>query len=396
MGSTVWVDALAGVAGDMLAGAFVDAGVPLEVLAAAVEAVLPGACTLTATSVQRNGLHATKFDVVISEEDAPHRHLSDIRELLLAADIEAAVRDRALAVFERLGAAEAAAHGIDIEAVHFHEVGAVDSIADIVAVCAALAWLDATEVVFSDIALGSGTVRTAHGELPVPTPAALELTRGLIVLATGKGELATPTGLALLTALGRQDDLPRMRVERSGSGAGTKDFADRANVVRVVVGEADHARDTLVIETNIDDMDPRLWPAVIDALLHAGAHDAWLTPIIMKKGRPAHTLTVLCARERIDPLVDTLFRETTTIGARVIEVDKVALDRRFARVLVDDQPIAVKLAGRGGRVYNVSIEFEDIARAAIALGQTQRAVLAQAQQAAQAAGFITGAEFIAD
>lgn len=396
MGSTVWVDALAGVAGDMLAGAFVDAGVPLEVLAAAVEAVLPGACVLTATPVQRNGLHATKFDVVIRETDAPHRHLRDIRELLLAAPIDATVRDRALAVFERLGAAEASAHGIDVEAVHFHEVGAVDSIADIVAVCAALAWLDATEVVFSDIALGSGTVRTAHGELPVPTPAALELTRGLIVLGVGKGELATPTGLALLTALGRQDDLPRMRVERAGSGAGTKDFPDRANVVRVVVGEADHARDTLIIETNIDDMDPRLWPAVIDALMHAGAHDAWLTPIIMKKGRPAHTLTVLSARERIDPLLDTLFRETTTIGARVIEVEKVALDRRFERVLVDHQPIAVKLAGRGGRVYNVSIEFEDIARAAIALGQTQREVLAQAQQAAQAAGFTTGAEFVAD
>lgn len=396
MGKTIWVDALAGVAGDMLAGAFVDAGVPLEVLESAVEAVLPGACVLTSTAVQRNGLHATKFDVTVTETESPHRHLSDIRAMLLAADVDAEISDRALAVFDRLGAAEAAAHGVDIDEVHFHEVGAVDSIADIVAVCAALVWLEATDVVFSDIALGSGTIHTAHGELPVPTPAALELTRGLVVVAVGPGELATPTGLALLTTLGRQDHLPRMRVLRSGSGAGTKDFPDRANVVRVVVGEADHAQDTLVIETNIDDMDPRLWPAVIDALMRTGAHDAWLTPIIMKKGRPAHTLTVLCARERMDSLMDTLFRETTTIGARVVEVDKVALDRRFEGVVVQGQPIAVKVAGRGGRIYNVSLEFDDIAHAAIALGRTQRDVLAQAQEAAQAAGFITGAEFVAD
>lgn len=393
MGTTVWIDALAGVAGDMLAGAFIDAGVPIEVLSAAVAAVLPDAVELSASAVQRNGLHATKFDVAIVERDAPHRHLADIRAMLDKANIDSRVRESATAVFERLGAAEAAAHGVAIEAVHFHEVGAADSISDIVAVCAALDWLDASEVVFSDIALGSGTVRTEHGELPVPTPAALRLTEGLSVFAGGKGELATPTGIALLATLGRQDDFPRMRVTRSGAGAGTKDFPDRANVVRVVIGEVDHARDTLVIECNVDDMDPRLWPAAIDALMSVGAADAWLTPIVMKKGRPAHTLTVLCARDRVDPILDCLFVQTSTIGARVVEVNKIALDRAFARVSVDGHPIAVKIAGRAGRIYNVSLEFEDVARAAGALGLSQRLVLERARLAASESGYITGAEF---
>ena len=396
MGTIVWVDALAGVAGDMLAGAFVDAGVPLEVLSTAVQAVLPDAVALSASAVQRNGLHATKFDVNLIEQDAPHRHLADIRNLLESAGISPRIRDSATAVFERLGAAEAAAHGVAIDEVHFHEVGAADSIADIVAVCAALDWLDASEVVFSDIALGSGTVRTEHGELPVPTPAALRLTEGLSVLAGGKGELATPTGIALLATLGRQSVFPHMRIARSGAGAGTKDFPDRANVVRVVIGDVNHARDTLVIECNVDDMDPRLWPAAIDVLMAAGASDAWLTPIVMKKGRPAHTLTVLCNRERIDPILDALFEHTSTIGARIVEVDKIALDRTFARVTVDGHPIAVKVAGRAGRIYNVSLEFEDVARAAVALGISQRAMLDRAESAARDAGFVTGAVFDLD
>lgn len=396
MGKTLWVDALAGVAGDMLAGALIDAGVPLEVMADAVTSVLPGAVTLTAAPVTRAGLHAMKFDVEVLEVEPPHRHLTEIRRLVLDSTLDNAVADRVLAVFDRIAAAEAGAHGIDIDAVHFHEVGAADSIADIVSVCAGLVWLDVADLVFSDIALGSGTVRTQHGELPVPTPAALRLTRGLRVLAAGNGELATPTGIALLVALGHQAPFPQMRVLASGSGGGTKDFADHPNVVRVVAGETDHLRDTLLIEANVDDMDPRLWPAAIEALLSAGANDAWLTPIVMKKGRPAHTLSVLCTREHIDLLLETMFRNTTTIGARVMEIAKVALDRRFERVEVDGQAIAVKLAGRHGRVYNVSLEFEDIARAAIALDLPQREVLRAAEEAAQAVGLVVGAEFERD
>jgi uncharacterized protein (TIGR00299 family) protein len=391
MSITVWVDATAGVAGDMLAGAFVDAGVPIDVLQDAVNAVLPDAATLAVTRVQRNGLHATKFDVHVDELDSPPRHLSDITGMLQRSELPASVRDRALAVFGALAAAEAAAHGISIENVHFHEVGAVDSIADIVAVCTALHWLAAGDLWFSEVALGAGIVRTEHGELPVPTPAALHLTRGLRVHAGGKGELATPTGLALLTALGTQSEFPVMRIRNSGTGAGTKDFLDRANVVRVVIGETNHAEDSLVVEANVDDMDPRLWPAAIEALLVAGAADAWLTPIVMKKGRPALTLTVLCTRAVVDAVLETIFGATTTIGVRIFEVRKVALDRKFEQVSVLGHTIAVKLAGRGDRIYNVSLEFEDIARAAVELGQTQLEVLRSAEAAAEAAGFVTGA-----
>lgn len=393
MGKTLWVDALAGVAGDMLAGALVDAGVPLTVMADAVSAVLPAAVELRAGSVTRAGLHAVKFDVDLREIDPPHRHLRDIRALVTDSGLAPAVADRVISVFDRIAAAEAGAHGIDIDSVHFHEVGAADSIADIVAVCAGLVWLDVSELVFSDIALGSGTVRTQHGELPVPTPAALRLARGLRVLAAGSGELATPTGIALLVSLGHQGPFPQMQILASGSGAGTKDFTDHPNVVRVVVGAVDHMRDTLLVEANIDDMDPRLWPAAIEALLSAGAHDAWLTPIVMKKGRPAHTLSVLCTREHIDALLETMFRHTSTIGARVMEIAKVALDRRFDQIEVDGQIIAVKVAGRHGRVYNVSLEFDDIARAALALDVPQREVLRAAEEAAEAAGLVVGAHF---
>lgn len=396
MGSTIWVDASAGIAGDMLAGALVDAGVPMRVLQDAVAAVLPDAARLTSTDVIRAGLRATKFSVEVEEQGSPHRHLSDIRARIDAAQISASVRERSIAVFERLGAVEAAAHGVDIEQVHFHEVGAIDSIADIVAVCAAVDWLEADELLFSDIAVGSGTVQTEHGVLAVPTPAVLRLAQGLRIAAVGSGELATPTGVALLTTLGRQGEMPSLRVQRSGSGAGSKDFPNRANVVRVIVGDALARTDTVVIEANIDDMDPRLWPAAIEALMRAGASDAWLTPIVMKKGRPAQTVSVLCSRDHVDAVMDTLFRETTTIGARVVDVDKLALDRGFAEVDVDGHRIGVKLAGRAGHIYNVSVEFEDVARAARALARTQRDVLDAATAAAARSGYAVGSAFAFD
>ena len=389
MGTTLWVDASAGVAGDMLAGALVDAGVPLDVMRAAVEAVLPGKVNLSAASVQRAGMQATKFDVEVLEEDAPHRHLSTIRELVGAARVDAAVAASVLRVFSRLAEAEAAAHGIDVEEVHFHEVGAADSIADIVAVCAGLHWLQVTDLGFSTLELGHGTVQGAHGRIPVPTPAALRLTEGCLVTAAYTGEMATPTGLALLTSLGEQSTPPAMRVLRSGAGAGTKDPADHANVVRVIVGEAEDAQ--LLLEANIDDMDPRLWPGAIDAILRAGARDAWLTPIVMKKGRPALTLSVLCAGAERAAVEDAILHTTTTIGMRVVEVEKVALDRGFAEVQVEGQSVSVKYAGRHGRIYNVSVEWEDVARAAAALGRAERDVLADATRAAETSGFVTGA-----
>lgn len=393
MGRTVWVDATAGVAGDMLAGAFIDAGVPLAALQAAVSAVLPDV-ELTADRVERAGLAATKLDVRASETQ-PHRHLADIESLLRQSALDPAVRDRAVRVFRALADVEAAAHGIGVDEVHFHEVGAIDSIADVVATCAALSELDCDTLLFSRLELGSGTVRAAHGVLPVPTPAALRLTQGFAVSGDGPGECATPTGLALLVALGTQRaTLPSMRIVASGVGAGTRDRADRANVVRVVVGESVDVH--MLSEANIDDMDPRLWPRVLDLLMSAGADDAWLTPIVMKKGRPAHTLSILCKASMLDALQAVVFEHTTTIGMRSVEVAKVALDRAFASIDVDGQTVRVKLAGRAGRILNVSLEFDDIAAAAAQLHRSERDVLQQAKAAAAVAGFRVGAGLVLD
>lgn len=388
MGTALWVDASVGVAGDMLAGALVDAGVPLTSMREAVDAVVPGLVELSASAVMRAGLRATKFDVRVLELDAPHRHLSTIRQLLAAASLDDGVRTRIERVFTRLAEVEADAHGVDVEDVHFHEVGAADSIADVVAVCAGLHWLGVDELTFSTIELGSGSVEAAHGRVPVPTPAAVRLVAGCRVTGDLRGEAATPTGLALLTALGTQAAMPAMRLTTSGSGAGGRDPQEYANVTRVVMGDVEDRQ--LLLEANIDDMDPRLWPSAIAAILEAGARDAWLTPIVMKKGRPAHTLSVLCKEDAQPAIEEAVFRSTTTIGLRRIEMEKVALDRAFARVSVAGHAIAVKLAGRMGRVYNVSIEWEDVARAAEALALAPREVLARATSAAEAAGLVVG------
>lgn len=395
MSRVAWVDASAGVAGDMLAAALVDAGVPIDIMIDAVRAALPEV-TLTATRVSRNGLAATKFDVVAGD-DQPHRHLSDIHALLDVAAVPNDVRTSVKQVFARLANVEAAAHGKAIDEVHFHEVGAVDSIADIVAVCAGLHHLECDELRFGLVELGTGTVRASHGELPVPTPAALRLSQGLHVQASARGECATPTGLALLTALGTQSlAVPPMMITASGIGAGTRERADRANIVRVVIGEAIADDPIVLAEANVDDMDPRLWPRAIDTLMAAGADDVWLTPIHMKKGRPAHTLSLLCRRSRLASLQELVFEHTTTIGMRVMELEKVALERRFATVLVDGDSVAVKIAGRAGRILNVSIEYADVAAIADKHNRSERDVLHLAETAAAVAGFRVGGAFEAD
>jgi uncharacterized protein (TIGR00299 family) protein len=379
-----WIDASAGVAGDMLLGALVDAGAALEPVQAAVDAVIPGSVRLTATPVTRAGLRALKVDVVPLVADPPHRTWRDLKDQLSGAPA---------VVFARLAEVEARVHGVPADDVHFHEVGALDSIADVVGVCAALADLGVRTVSAGEVALGSGRVRTAHGELPVPAPAVAELARGWRVRAGGAGELATPTGLALIRALsGACEDLPAMTVSRVGVGAGGRDTPGRPNVVRVLLGAraGAGAEAAVVLEANVDDLDPRLWPGVLAGLLAAGASDAWLVPILMKKGRPAHTLTVLCRPERVAALRDRIFRDTSTLGVRESGRQKVALDRTFVPVEVDGGTVAVKVGSADGVIVQVMPEFDDVTAAAGAAGRPERMVLQQAQAAADAAGLRVG------
>jgi len=317
----LWVDASAGIAGDMLLGALLDAGASLDSVTAAVSAVVPGEVAVRTSTVARAGLRALKADVSSRLDDHPHRSWADIRTLLESAGLPPDVREKALTVFARLAQAEGHVHGINPDDVHFHEVGSWDSIADIVGVCAALTDLGVARVTAGPVAVGSGRIRAAHGDLPVPPPAVLELARGWQVLAGGEGELATPTGTALVTTLAQEcGPLPPLEITAVGIGAGGRDVAGRANVVRVVVGtpvvDASATSRMWVLETNVDDLDPRLWPTVLAALLAAGAADAWLVPILMKKGRPAHTLCVLARDPEREALRDAVFALTSTLGVR--------------------------------------------------------------------------------
>lgn len=397
-GRHAWVDATAGVAGDMLLAALVDAGAPLATVLTAVNAVAPEPIEMASAQVQRGGLRATKVDVRPVPEEQAHRGWREIQGLLEHADLSVQVRDRAQRVFLRLAEAEARVHGIQASDVQFHEAGGWDSIADVVGVCAALDCLGVASMSCSAVALGSGRVRVAHGELPVPVPAVLELSSGWRVFSGGEGELATPTGMALLTALsGESCDLPAMSVRRVGVGAGTRDVPGHPNVVRVVLGdrtdlpaEPDGSQVMSVLETNIDDMDPRLWPTVLASLLDAGAADAWLVPIVMKKGRPAHTLAVLTSAGNRDLLRGLIFELTSTIGVREVPVSRVALGRTWVPVLVAGDRVRIKVAHRGGEVVHATPEFDDAAEIAAARSIPVRRVLEEAIAAAQREGLVQG------
>jgi uncharacterized protein (TIGR00299 family) protein len=359
--------------------------------------VLPGVVRLERSEVLRAGMRATKVDVALLADDQPHRSWAAIRDRLLGSGLDAPVRDRAVAVFARLAAVEGRVHGVAPEDVHFHEVGSWDSVADVVGVCAAVAELGVGELVASPIALGSGQVRTAHGVMPVPVPAVLGLVDGWEVVAGDAGELATPTGAALVVELASgQGPLPAMRISRHGVGAGTRDPAGRANVARLVLGQRTGSdglqeRAMVVLETTVDDLDPRLWPTVLDALLGAGAADAWLVPVLMKKGRPAHVLSVLCAPDAVDVLRDRVLDLTSTIGVRETPVRRWALARGWVDVAVGGEPVAVKVAHRDGVIAHATPEFSDVAAVATRLGRPARDVLEAAVGAGVAAGLVSGA-----
>jgi uncharacterized protein (TIGR00299 family) protein len=388
-----WLDCASGASGDMLLGALVDAGVPLDVLATSDGTVAGDAVSLRAEPVTRGGSPHCAFTSTQRQirRSAPW---ADVRRLLDAAPLAEPVRARASSTFGRLATAEAAAHGVPVEDVHFHEVGALDAIADIVGACAGLGHLELDALHCSPVAVGSGTAATAHGSVSVPPPPWSNCCAACRQYGGDAGvELCTPTGAALLTewvsAWGSQ---PAMAVSASGSGAGARDLTGQPNVVRLLVGEpapveqpaaqrgggSDTGFSQLTLATNVDDLDPRLWPGILGVLIAAGAADAWLTPIVMKKG-PAGAHADRAGLGRARALVRrVIFAETSAIGLRETAVAKYALDRSEVSVDVFGQPVRVKLASVAGEVCNAQPEFDDVTAAAAATGRPAKLVLAEA------------------
>jgi uncharacterized protein (TIGR00299 family) protein len=377
---TCYLDAFSGIAGDMLVGALVDAGADPEAIAAAIGSLDAGA-VVSFEKVKRNGLGATHYRVAV-EEAKVHRHLSHIVKMIEKAELPPRAKQNAIAVFRRLGEAEAEVHQVPIEKVHFHEVGASDSIADIVGACLALDLLDVDTVLSSPLNVGSGTVETEHGLLPVPAPATARLLEGVPIYARGpEVELTTPTGAAVAVTLAKRFGvLPAMKVVRTGYGAGSRDFPRQANVLRVILGEPTGAEEALtvcVIEANIDDLNPQVLAYSTDRLWDFGALDVSLEPIIMKKGRPGHLLRVIAKPEHREAIAQLIFSETSTIGLRFYSAERRVQARTLREVETQYGKVRVKVTSEG----YFTPEYEDCRKLALASGVALKHIIAEANSA---------------
>ncbi|HEV2388477.1 MAG TPA: nickel pincer cofactor biosynthesis protein LarC [Candidatus Acidoferrales bacterium] len=379
-----YFDCFSGISGDMVLGALVDAGVELERLEAELRRLPLEGWKISAEKVRRGAVTGTKVNVQ-THEHHPHRSLAEILNLIEQAGLEARAGARARAIFQRLGEAEAKVHGISVDRVHFHEVGAVDAIIDIVGAAAGFELLGVEDFAVSPLNLGAGSVQTAHGMLPVPAPATAELVRGLACYSSGiERELVTPTGAAIVSTLvNRSGPMPPMTVKAVGWGAGAADLAQQPNLLRLFLGEratseAGWNETIAVIEANVDDMNPQLYGYFAERAMEAGALDVFSTPAQMKKNRPGQLVTVLAKPEAVEGLVELLFRETTTLGVRVSEARRRSLEREWVTVETAFGPVRMKLARVNGRVLNAAPEYEDCQQIAARKGVPLKQVLAEA------------------
>jgi pyridinium-3,5-bisthiocarboxylic acid mononucleotide nickel chelatase len=392
----LYFDCIAGISGDMALGALIDAGADLDPIRAGLMTLPVEPFDLDVDQVESNGLRATKVEVRTGAVSVI-RTYANIRSLLELAELPLDAKGMAQRIFRRLAEAEAMVHRRELEQVTFHEVGAVDSIVDIVGTALALSSLGVDRVFASAVPTGFGMVKTEHGSLPIPAPAVVELLRGAPMYSRGVSvELVTPTGAAILAALVEGfGELPRMLVEHVGYGAGSARL-DFPNVVRVLIGEEDlsAAPDAgggappgteLVLETNVDDLNPELYGYVLERLFEAGAQDAWLTPIVMKKGRPAVTISVLVSPQRQEAVRQVLFREAGTLGVRATAVDKQALEREWVEVSTSHGTVRVKIGRLEGKPVTLAPEFEDCAHLAREAGIPLREIYEEAVRIAREA-----------
>jgi uncharacterized protein (TIGR00299 family) protein len=405
--TALYLDCFSGASGDMVLGACLDAGVPLAAVRDALGSLGLEDYHVASTRVQRAGIGATQWQLTElvpapagmtaadveaeARQHHPHRHVAGIERLIARSSLGPRARERAIALVHRLAAIEAEIHGTTIDQVHLHEVGALDSIIDIVGGVFALEWFGAERIVASPLNLGSGTVRCAHGVLPVPAPATARLVTGVPVYQAGPAvELTTPTGALLVTGFAQAyGPMPPMRVSAIGYGAGNRDLPDRPNVLRLFVGEADaRASETVtVLAFEVDDMNPQIYGVLMEALLAAGALDVYYTAVQMKKNRPGTLVTVLAPPARREALTAILFRETTTLGVRYHDVERDVLARETVAVQTPWGSVPVKVArfpgqgAGGGAVANAAPEFDACAAIARAQGIAVKDVQAAAMKA---------------
>jgi uncharacterized protein (TIGR00299 family) protein len=386
----LYLDCFSGASGDMVLGALLDLGLPLDALRAALGSLALEYGDVDAEKVLRAGVSATKFRL---EDRRPppadnghkHYHLKGIVNAIRRSSLEPESQDRAVHLFERLAEAEAAIHNTPIEKVHLHEVGALDSIIDIVGAVFGFDYLGIDDIVSSPLNVGGGTVRCAHGDFPVPAPATARLLKDVPIYSNGTTEMVTPTGALLVTGYAKSfGPLPAMRVESIGYGAGDRDPKGTPNVLRIFKGvRADAASGHVVtkIECEIDDMNPQLFGPLMDKLLAAGALDVFYVPVQMKKGRPGTLVTILAKPASRDVLTDIVFRESTTIGLRYQQMDRACLERTIETVQTPYGPVRFKVARRDGRELNAAPEFEDCEVLAAEHGVPLKVVQAAALQA---------------
>jgi uncharacterized protein (TIGR00299 family) protein len=375
-----YLDAFSGISGDMTVGALIDAGADSGAVVLALESLGTGA-QFKVEKTKRGGLTASKFRV-IGGHATGHRHLKNILELIEGSVLPDSVKQAASAIFQRLGEAEAKVHAISLDKVHFHEVGAVDSICDIVGACAAFDLLDVDEIHSSPVNVGSGTVKTEHGILPVPAPATAELLTGKPVYARGPSvELTTPTGAAIAVTLAAEfGTLPPMQISATGYGAGDKDFAEHANVLRVLIGEtsrAEEATTVAVLEANIDDSSPQVLGYAMERLLEAGALDVTLESVLMKKNRPGTLLRVISKLEDRETLAQLVFAETSTLGLRTYWAERRVKARHTVEVETAHGKVRIKVAENG----SFAPEYEDCRKLAREKGVPLKEILAEASLA---------------
>jgi pyridinium-3,5-bisthiocarboxylic acid mononucleotide nickel chelatase len=388
VGRHLHFDCFSGISGDMVLGALVDAGLPFKELVRALGALPIDGYKLTRKQVSRGALHATKVDVLIAREVRVPLPSRQIDRLIARSGLPNPVKDRARAVFSELAHAEGTAHRVHPSRVHFHEVGLIDSIVDVVGGVWGLHALEVERITASPINVGAGTMMSAHGLLPVPGPAVAALGRGIPIYSQGPSrELATPTGMALLRALSEGfGSMPCLRSQRVGYGAGTADFEDWPNLLRVFIGERDpqdagHMDRVMELATNLDDLSPQAYETVMDRLFAAGALDVTLTPMIMKRGRPGVALSVLVPPEQVDAASAVLFRDTTALGLRIQDIQRRTLARRFVSVSVAGGTVRIKLAEVAHNRTKAAPEYLDCKRIAERTGRPVKDVMEDAQVA---------------